>query len=139
MRFRCSLDKSQIEWLSTTYKCKVAHINNWCPLDYLTLCALIETIISLQDQPAAPPSHYQNIPYQPKTTVPIGYPESNPDTNYQSSHNCNKNDYCNHRNVILIQNMTWPHASYWPKLMFASFCTHHYTATSVQLCIQLIN
>ena len=41
------------------------------------------------------------------------------------SHNCNKNDYRNHRNLILIQNMTWPHASYWPKFMFPSFCTHH--------------
>ena len=50
----------------------------------LTLRAPIKTIISLQDQPAGPPSHYQNIAYQPKTTVPIGYPESTPDTNYQS-------------------------------------------------------
>ena len=50
----------------------------------LTLHAPIKTIISLQDQPATLPSHYQNIPYQPKTTVPIRYPESTPDTNYQS-------------------------------------------------------
>ena len=50
----------------------------------LTLCAPIETIVSLQDQPAEQPSDYQNIPYQPKTTVPIGYPVSTPDTNYQS-------------------------------------------------------
>ena len=48
----------------------------------LTLRAPIETIVSLHYQPAPPPSHYQNIPYQPKTTVPIGYPESTPDTNY---------------------------------------------------------
>ena len=51
---------------------------------FLTLRAPIETIVSLQDQPAGLPSHYQNIPYQPKTTVHIWYPESTPDTNYQS-------------------------------------------------------
>ena len=52
-----------------------------------------------------------------------------------------KNDYRNHRNLILIQNMTWPHASYWPKFMFASFCTHDFNssfcAASLQLCIWL--
>ena len=69
------------------------------------------------------PLGIQNLPQTQTIKVSFG------------SHNCNKNNYHNHRNVILIQNMTWPHASYWPKLMFASFCTHHFTTASVQQCI----
>ena len=60
------------------------------------------------------------------------------------SHNCNKNDYRNHRNVIHIQNMTWPHASYWPKYMcafffhsslYCSFCATMYMTSKLNLMI----
>ena len=61
---------------------KSRHVPRYQLFLILTLSVPIETIVSLQYQPAPSPSHYQNIPYQPKTTVPIGYPESTPDTNY---------------------------------------------------------
>ena len=89
----------------------------WSPSTTSLHYHLLTTRTSHINQRPQHPLAIQNLPQTQTIKVSFG------------SHNCNKNDYRNHRNLILIQNMTWPHASYWPKFMFASFCTHDFNCS----------